>query len=70
MLERSDVLPPIRHGRACLEPTEVTNRRLARGCQEVLVSWLGQVVADSTLIALDDFCTTYLAFQLEDELPL
>jgi hypothetical protein len=58
--------PPIQHGRSCLEPTEVTNCRLACGCQEVLVRWLGQVVADSTWVALDDFRTTYSAFQLED----
>jgi hypothetical protein len=31
------VLPPIHHGRACLEPESVTQARLARGRQEILV---------------------------------
>jgi hypothetical protein len=36
--EGPGILPPIRHGRACLEPAEVTWCRRARGREEVLVS--------------------------------
>jgi hypothetical protein len=42
------VLPPIRHGRACLEPAEVIKSRLARDRRELLVRWTGQVAADTT----------------------
>jgi hypothetical protein len=35
-------LPPIQHGRGCLEPEEVTKSRLARERTEVLVHWAGQ----------------------------
>jgi hypothetical protein len=39
--DSQDVLPPIRHGKACLESTEVTRCRLAHGREEVLLHWIG-----------------------------
>jgi hypothetical protein len=53
--ERSGVLPPIRHGRACLEPVEVSRCRLARGREEVLIHWVGQSAADASWVALEEF---------------
>jgi hypothetical protein len=47
--------PPIYHVRACLELAEVTRCHLARGREEVLVRWIGQVAADATWVALDEF---------------
>jgi hypothetical protein len=40
-------LPPIRHGRVCLKPADVTKSRFARGRHELLVNWKGKVVADA-----------------------
>jgi hypothetical protein len=34
-------LPPVRHGRACLEPSAVIRSRMARGRLELLVFWTG-----------------------------
>jgi hypothetical protein len=61
-------LPPIHHGRACLEPEMVFKSRLARGRHELLVQWKGQAAADSSWMALDEFRSLFPAFQLEDEL--
>jgi hypothetical protein len=61
-------LPPIRHGRACLEPEMVFKSRLARGRHELLVQWKGQAAADASWMALDEFRSLFPAFQLEDEL--
>lgn len=42
------ILPPIRHGRACLTPDAVVKSRLARGQRELPVHWMGQPAADAT----------------------
>jgi hypothetical protein len=68
--EGPGVLPPIRHGRACLEPAKVTHCKLARGREEVLVRWVGQSATDASWVALDEFWKTYRALQLQDELIL
>jgi hypothetical protein len=60
-------LPPIRHGRACLEPETVFKSHLARGRHELLVQWKGQSATDASWIALDEFRSLFPAFQLEDE---
>jgi hypothetical protein len=62
------VLPPIRHGRACLEPVEVIKSRLARGRHELLVKWTGPV--DASWMDFHEFHRTYPAFQLADDLIL
>jgi hypothetical protein len=64
------VLPPIHHGRACLEPAEVSKCHLARGQHEVLIHWVGQLVVEASWMSLDEFRVTYPAFQLRDELCL
>jgi hypothetical protein len=61
-------LPPIRHGRACLEPEMVFKSRLVRERHELLVQWKGQAAADASWMALDEFRSLFPAFQLEDEL--
>jgi hypothetical protein len=63
-------LPPVRHGRACLEPSNVLKSRMARGQLELLVSWTGQVASEATWIPTDEFRTLYPSYQLEDELLL
>jgi hypothetical protein len=66
----SGVLPPICHGRACLEPAEVSKCRVAHGHREVLVCWIGQSAAEATWMLFDEFRVTYPAFQLRDDLCL
>jgi hypothetical protein len=66
----SATLPPIHHGRACLEPEAVTKGRLARGHQEVLVSWKERAASETSWMDLEEFQRMYLAFQLTDELCL
>jgi hypothetical protein len=61
-------LPPIRHGRACLEPEAVTKSRLARGHVELLVNWKGRANADASWIPVTEFQSLYPSFKLEDEL--
>jgi hypothetical protein len=61
-------LPPLRHGRACLEPTAVLKCQLARGQQEVLVQWQGKPPAETSWMLLNNFRNAYLCFQLKDEL--
>jgi hypothetical protein len=69
--EGPGILLPIRHGRACLEPVEVTwNVVVARGREEVLVHRNGPAAADAMWVALDEFHATYPTFQLTDELIL
>jgi hypothetical protein len=48
-------LPPIRHGRVCLELVEVTKSRLVRGRTKVLVSWAGQSTASASWVDLAEF---------------
>jgi hypothetical protein len=47
------VLPPIRHGHACLEPAEVIESRLAHVRHELLVRWTGQTAADAAWMHFD-----------------
>jgi hypothetical protein len=63
-------LPPIHHGRVCLEPKAVTKGRLARGRQEILVSWKGRAASETSWMDLEEFRHMYPAFQLTDELCL
>jgi hypothetical protein len=53
-----------------LELAEVTRCHLARGREEVLVRWIGQVVADAPWVALMSSHKTYTAFQLDEKLIL
>jgi hypothetical protein len=69
-MEQPGILPPIRHGRACLELAEVTRCRLAHGREEVLVHWNGQSAVDASWVPLDEFRMTYPSFQLVDKLIL
>jgi hypothetical protein len=62
------VLPPTRHGRACVEPAKVIKSRLSRGRHELLVAWKGLEAANSSWMDLAEFKLLYSAFQLEDEL--
>jgi hypothetical protein len=62
------VLPPIHHGRACLDPEAVTQARLARGRREILVHWKGQAATEASWMELDEFWRVYPTFQLVDEL--
>jgi hypothetical protein len=48
-------LPPIRHGRVCLEPAQAIKCRLARGRQEILVRWNNQDAAEASWIDLEEF---------------
>jgi hypothetical protein len=52
---RPGVLPTIRHGRTCLEPTSIVKSRLARGRHELLVQWVGLAAADATWVDLEEF---------------
>jgi hypothetical protein len=63
-------LPLIHYGRVCLEPEAVTKGRLARGRQEVLVSWKGRAASETSWMNLEEFRRMYPAFQLVDELCL
>jgi hypothetical protein len=61
-------LSPIRHGRACLEPSTVVKSRLARGRHELLVCWKGMALLESSWIDVEEFQRIYPSFWLEDEL--
>jgi hypothetical protein len=61
-------LPPLHHGRVCMEPEHMLKCCLARGQRELLVRWKGANTADTTWMPLDEFCHVYPTFQLEDEL--
>jgi hypothetical protein len=63
-------LPPIRHGRVCLEPEEALKCILARGRQELLVRWKNQAATGASWVDLEEFRQVYPDFQLEDELLL
>jgi hypothetical protein len=63
-------LPLVRHGRACLELSNVLKSRRARGQLELLVSWTSQAAAEATWIPVDEFRILYLSYQLADELLL
>jgi hypothetical protein len=62
------VLPPVKNGRACAQPEAVIRARLARGRQELLVQWRGQLAAEATWMDRQEFQHLYPQFQLEDEL--
>jgi hypothetical protein len=57
-----EVLPPIRHGCACLESAEVIKSRLAHDHQELLVSWTGQAIADVAWMEFEEFHRAYPTF--------
>jgi hypothetical protein len=61
-------LPPIRHGRACLEPATVTKSRLAHGNVELLVNWKGRANADASWMVATEFQHLHPGFKLEDAL--
>jgi hypothetical protein len=61
-------LPPLHHGRVCVEPERVLKCRLAWGQHELLVRWKGMAAAEATWMPLEEFCHIYPTFQLEDEL--
>jgi hypothetical protein len=63
-------LPPIHHGRACLEPAEVVKARLARGRQELLVCWSGLAAVESSWADQVEFQQLSPSFQLGGELCL
>jgi hypothetical protein len=63
-----DTLPPIRHGRACLEPEEATKSCLARGCTEVVVRWAGQPAVSTSWVDIAEFRQLYPTFKLADKL--
>jgi hypothetical protein len=48
------MLPPIHHGRACLEPVEVIKSRVVRGRRELLVRWTGQTAANIAWLDFDE----------------
>jgi hypothetical protein len=58
----SGALPPIHHGRACLELLAVTKGRVAHGKLKVLVQWRNMAVVDTSWVTLEEFHTLYLAF--------
>ena len=68
--EQIKPLPPIHHGRACIEPDKVLRGRLARGTYELLVQWKGLDASAASWVPLSEFRCLYPAFQLEDELLL
>jgi hypothetical protein len=53
------VLPPIRHGRACIEPMTVEKSRITRGKLEVLVQWKGLAAAEASWMPLEEFRKLY-----------
>jgi hypothetical protein len=63
-----DMLPPIRHGRACLTPQVVVRGRLARGHRESMVQWVDLDLSSASWVDLDEFQRLYLSYKLEDEL--
>jgi hypothetical protein len=62
------LLPPLLHGAVVPAPARVTRARLAQGVRQVLVEWQGEPPASATWEDLDDLCTQFPSFQLEDEL--
>jgi hypothetical protein len=58
------VLPPIHHGRACLESAEV------RGWVEFLVQWTGQPAAAASWMDMEEFQRLYPSFKLADDLDV
>jgi hypothetical protein len=62
------ILPPMRHGRVCLEPAEVIKGRLACGRWEILVCWTGQAAVEASWVELDEFKRLYPSCKLVDEL--
>lgn len=67
--ERLHQLPPVRHGRACVEPDKVLRGRLARGTYELLVQWKNSDSSAASWVPLSEFRQLYPTFQ-EDELLL
>jgi hypothetical protein len=61
-------LPPICHGRACIEPMMVEKSRVVRGKLEVLVQWKGLAATEASWMPLEKFCKLYPSFQLPDKL--
>jgi hypothetical protein len=47
------MLPPIHHGRACLEPEVVLKSQLAQGRHELLVQWKGHSATDANWFDLE-----------------
>jgi hypothetical protein len=45
-----NVLPLVKHDRACLQRVEIIKGQLARGIQELLVRWEGQTIADAVIL--------------------
>jgi hypothetical protein len=45
-----NVLPLVKHGRACLQRVEIIKGQLARDIQELLVRWEGQTIADAVIL--------------------
>jgi hypothetical protein len=68
--EGPGTLPPTHHGRACVQPEEVTKSRLMRGRLEFLVHWSGQPAASASWVEADEFRSVYPTFKLADELNL
>jgi hypothetical protein len=64
------LLPPIKHGRACVEPEEVSKSGLARGRRQLLVRWKAQDAASSNWVDAEEFQRLYPSFKLTDELIL
>jgi hypothetical protein len=63
------VLPTIKNGRACPQPTEVIKGRLAQG-KQLLIRWEGQSAADATWVEVNAFRQEFPAFKLADELSV
>jgi hypothetical protein len=63
-------LPTVHHGAIVPEPERAVRTCLARGVQQVLIRWKGEPAASATWEDVDSFVDKFLAFQLEDELPL
>jgi hypothetical protein len=63
-----DVLPPMKHGRACPQLAEIIKGRLACGVQELLVRWEGQAMTNATWVELAVFWREFPSFNLKDEL--
>jgi hypothetical protein len=64
----SGALPPLWHGRVCLQPEEVIKSRLTHGHTKVLVRWADQTAANATWVQLADFKQFYPSFKLAEEL--
>jgi hypothetical protein len=58
----SGALPPIHHGRACLELLAVTKGRVAHDKLKVLVQWRNMAAVDTSWVTLEEFRALYLAF--------